>query len=100
MGKVGRRPPRGNIVLLKTMIENEMNTAQTEPESIPGSGNRNSNEAGLWCFSLGSVSKPHVRHVRLVLLILTGTCSCLKLSFSCLTFPAYYKTFKNAFSAT
>lgn len=64
--KAGTRPPRENIPPLKTMTESEINTVITEPESIPGSGNHNSHEAGLWCFSLGSVSRPHVRHVRLV----------------------------------
>lgn len=83
MVKAGTRPPRGNILPLKTMTESEINTAITEPESIPGSGDHNSHEAGLWCFSLGLVSRPHVRHVRLVSAsCLFCTCSGLKHSFS------------------
>lgn len=39
-------------------------TAQTEPESIPGAGSHDSHEAGLWRFSQSSVSRPHVWHVR------------------------------------
>lgn len=31
--KAGTRPPRGNILPLKTMTESEVNTAKTEPES-------------------------------------------------------------------
>lgn len=79
----------GEIVcLLKALTENEINTAITDPESIPGSGNHNSHEAGPWCFSLCTVSRPHVQHVQLICLFLISTrsCSCVRHLFSRWTF--------------
>lgn len=62
--------------LLKALTENEINTAITDPESLPGSGIHNSHEAGLWCSSLRTVSRPHVQHLQLICLFLISTRSC------------------------
>lgn len=46
MVKAGTRPPRGNILSLKTMTECEMNTAKTESENISGQGTTGATRQG------------------------------------------------------
>lgn len=49
--RAGTRPPRENIVPLKTMTESETNVTITVAESIPGAGNHNRHRAGQGSFS-------------------------------------------------
>lgn len=55
-----------------------MNTATADLKNKPGPGCRKSREAGLRRCRRASVCKPHVRHIFLLLLIQSHTCSCCK----------------------
>lgn len=84
MVKAGTRPPRGNILPLKTMTECEMNTAKTEPKKHPWSRlpQEPRGRAAVLQSRLGLQTTCPTCSTRLgLLLILTRTCSRLRHSF-------------------